>query len=374
MKTRGGIALALPLVFLLPFPALAANPLVEIRRVSDRGLEPTAAVDASGVIHLVYFTGDPRHGDLWYARGDAKPIRVNGQAKSAVVLGGVRGPHLALGKNGDRVHVLWNGSDQATPRSPGGGPPLLYARSNPDGTAFDAERNLLTTSEGLDGGAAIAASEDDRLYFAWHGQPVGMKDASEATRRVWLATSLDGGATISKEAEVDKLRRGVCACCGLGLAIDVNHSPLVLYRTAERMVHRDMVLLRLHDPLEPRTLSRLDIGKCVMSTSASAGSWITWEDSSAGRIAYGNLNSTVPIRSIGEANPKHPAIAVNELGYFVIAWTEKTSWDKGGSLAWQLFDPQGDVVQGAAGRADDLPAWDTPAAVALRDRGFVLFY
>src|SRR5262249_21717068 len=155
-KRRSGVmkaAAGLALVLLLITSAYAANPpTVELRRVPDHGLEPSAAVGSNGAIHLVYFTGEAKHGDLWYVRTDdaehthfTKPMRVNTDANSAIIMGGVRGPHLALGQN-DRAHVLWNGSDQAKPRSPAGGGPLLYRRMNDAGTAFDAERNLLTIS------------------------------------------------------------------------------------------------------------------------------------------------------------------------------------------------------------------------------------
>ena len=111
-----------------------------------------------------------------------------------------------------------------------------------------------------------------------------------------------------------------------------------------------------------------------MSTSAYAGSWLAWEDSGAGCIGYGNLDPKIPIRAIGRDNPKHPAIAVNARGEFLLAWTEKTGWDKGGSLSWQVFDAKGEPIAGASGRAEDLPPWDTPAAVAGRDGGFAVFY
>jgi hypothetical protein len=355
---------------------LLADPTVTLRRVPQHGLAPSAAVSSTGTIHLVYFTGEPQHGDLWYVTSSddgkhfSRPMRVNSGEKSAVAMGGVRGPQIALGQH-DRVHVMWNGSDQARPRSPGGGPPLLYCRINHDGTAFEPERNLLTNSEGLDGGASMNATRNGIVSFAWHGLEVGSKDNSEAARRVWLISSIDDGKNIGRESPIDMRLRGACACCGILLARDSDQTPLVLYRTAFQMVHRDMVLLRPRDD-RARTLSELKVGKCVMSTSATSGSWLAWEGS--GCIEYANLNPDVPTRSLGKDNPKHPSIAVNIERQFLIAWTEKTSWDKGGSIAWQGFTPQGDPLPAVCGRADELPAWGVASAVALKDGNFVILY
>src|SRR6266545_2936373 len=110
-------------------------------RVPNHGIQPQVAVDGKGVVHLIYFKGDPGAGDVFYARSDdgthfKHPLRVNSQPGSAVATGNIRGAHLALGKNG-RVHVAWNGSKVAMPRSVGQyNSPMLYARLNDAGTAF----------------------------------------------------------------------------------------------------------------------------------------------------------------------------------------------------------------------------------------------
>jgi hypothetical protein len=344
---------------------------VELRRLPDHGRSPSAAVDATGAIHLIYFTGDPQHGEIWYVRNDSKPLRVNADPGSAVILGGVRGPQLALGHE-NRVHVLWNGSDQAKPRSPGGGAPLLYCRTNAQHTGFEPERNLLTISEGLDGGAAISAMRDGIVTIAWHALPLGSKDTSEGARRVWITGSIDDGKNTGPERPVDMRLRGACACCGISIAREADQTPRVLYRTAFQMVHRDMALLRPRDN-QVRTLSQLNVGKCVMSTSATAGPWLAWEASD--KIEYANLDPQIPTRSIGRDNPKHPTIALDpQTDRFLIAWTEKTKWATGGSLVWQVFDEKGEPIPTQTGRADDLPAWDNPCAVAIGEGRFVIFY
>src|SRR3954469_20866608 len=82
------------------------------------GIQPQAVVDASDVIHVVFFSGQPAGGDLYYVKLAAdghrlsQPVRVNSIAGSALATGSVRGAQLSLGRNGF-VHVAWHGSKAA---------------------------------------------------------------------------------------------------------------------------------------------------------------------------------------------------------------------------------------------------------------------
>ena len=69
-------------------------------------------------------------------------------------------------------------------------------------------------------------------------------------------------------------------------------------------------------------------------------------------------------------NRKHPAVAVGRDGRFAHAWTEGTSWDKGGVVRWQVFAKDGTPIDGQAGQVNGLPAWSVPAVVALPDGSF----
>src|SRR5262249_18590424 len=62
-------------------------------------------------------------------------------------------------------------------------------------------------------------------------------------------------------------------------------------------------------------------------------------------------------------NRKHPALAINARGEMILAWTEGTGWEKGGALAWQVFDKDGQPTA-EKGRLDDgIPVWGLPAVV-----------
>src|SRR5215207_6603774 len=146
---------------LLPLvpPALAASATGEVevllQRTPDGGIQPQAAVDGRGTMHLIYYRGESGKGDIFYTRqlatGSAfeKAIRVNRKAGSAIAAGTIRGAQLAIGRAG-RVHVAWNGP--APEKGAWMKAPMLYARLDDSGTAFEAERDVITRARGLDGG------------------------------------------------------------------------------------------------------------------------------------------------------------------------------------------------------------------------------
>src|SRR5712672_1928943 len=84
---------------------------VTLLRLPDEGIQPQAAVDANGSVHVIYFKGVAAHGDLFHVRLDrngsfSRPIQINSQAGSAVATGSIRGGQVAIGRDG-RVHVAW---------------------------------------------------------------------------------------------------------------------------------------------------------------------------------------------------------------------------------------------------------------------------
>src|SRR5579862_9153103 len=113
-------------------------PLVNTVRVPNGGIQPQIAVDDQGVLHMVYFSGEAAHGDLYYVRsGDggatfSLPIKVNSHPGSAIATGSIRGAHLAIGRQG-WVYVAWNGTyelDRPEVQQPWMKHPMLFARLN----------------------------------------------------------------------------------------------------------------------------------------------------------------------------------------------------------------------------------------------------
>jgi hypothetical protein len=182
-------------------------------------------------------------------------MRVNSQPGSAIAAGTIRGAQIALGKAG-RVHVAWNGSGRAIPKGPGGGAPMLYARLNDAGTAFEPQRNLMRLTRDLDGGGSIAADGAGNVYVAWHAHE--RAGQNEQGRRLWVARSRDEGKSFAREAPAFAQRTGACACCGTRAFADSGGALYVLYRSASTNVDRDMYLLVSRDRGDTFSGERID--------------------------------------------------------------------------------------------------------------------
>ena len=359
---------------------------VSVLRLPNGAIQPQVATDSSGLAHVVYFSGEPANGDLFYATVDdsgtfSSPLRVNSESGSAIATGTVRGAQLAIGRNG-RIHVAWNGSSGAMPKGPRGATPMLYSRLEPARRVFETQRNLLQYASGLDGGGAIAADEKGRVYVAWHAG--GPDSRNEGDRRVWLAKSLDDGRTFAKEHPISDVSTGACGCCGMDGLIDRLGSLFFLYRSAREVTHRDTYLLRSTDGAAfiSTRLQEWSIGACPMSTFALAdgpdGVLAAWE--ADGQVQFARLKgpgSAAPsgiVEAPGLArNRRHPTLATNARGAILFAWSEGTGWQKGGAVAWQIFDRDGRPTS-ELGRATGVPIWGLVAAYARRDGGFTLLY
>jgi len=366
-----------------------AGPGVQTLRVPDGGLYPQAQLDPGGRLHLIYFKGNPMRGDIYYVRSAdfgatfSRALRVNSQPESCILTGTVRGPQMAVG-NAGRVHVAWMGSDKALPRAKGRQTPMLYARLNDAGDAFEPQRNLVQNYPGLDGGGSVAADEEGNVYVAWHAP---RKEENEADRHVWLVRSRDQGKTFSSETMADPEPAGVCGCCGMRIFAGGGKGEVyVLYRSALEKVNRDMRLLTSNDYGQTFKVALVDpwrIGQCVMSTSAfsrAAGeralaSWETKQQVYFATVGADRSSTVKPTPAPGQGrNRKHPSVAANGKGEFIVAWTEETGWEKGGLVAWQVFDRDGQPIAGQSGRVDGLPVWSAPAAFADRAGGFKILY
>jgi hypothetical protein len=370
--------------------ARAAQPIVRAIHPPDGGIHPQVQADSRGRAHLIYFKGDPRHGDIYYVRSDdagalwGKPIRVNSQPDSVVIIGTIRGPHIAIGRD-DRPHIAGMGSDKAEPKAAGKQAPMLYTRLNDAGNAFEAQRNVIANHPGLDGGGSIAADHAGNVYVAWHAPDKG---EAEEDRQVWLARSRDDGKTFEPEHAAIPKKTGVCGCCGLNIIARDDGRVVIVFRSASEMVHRDVHVLTSRDFGQTFAIAAVDpwnVGKCVMSTAALAlrvdHVLAAWETKEQVQLAsFGDVPSPSPTPREPSGMPgrakerKHPSIAVNANGEYVVAWTEGTGWNKGGVVAWQLFDAAGQPVRGQAGRAGGLEPWSLPAVLAAPDGAFTIIY
>jgi hypothetical protein len=364
---------------------------VRVVRVPDGGVQPEVAVDTAGTVHLVYLSGPPARADVFYAHSNdggrswSAPVRVNSVPGSAIATGTVRGARIALGRGG-RVHVAWNGATESGPPAPGAsasappGAPMWYARSTGDGQ-FEPQRDLRTMTTDVDGGGALASAGNGTVYVAWHARDV-REPAGEAHRRVWIAQSPDDGQTFAAERPVSDPATGVCGCCALALAAGTDGRMHLLYRAATDGVHRDIHALISRDGgtrFDDEVFGRWEIAACPMTTAAivtTPGVRYAWEtDGQVHARDDAGHTFTPPIpdgQSAGALRRKHPRIAVGLDGSTLLAWTEGTSWAKGGRVAWQVFDAAG-APTGERGSVDGLQPWGL-AAAASSAGGYTVVY
>jgi hypothetical protein len=359
---------------------------VNLLRVPNRGIQPQVAVDDKGTVHLIYFRGDPAGGDIFYVHSRdgetfSRPLKVNSKPGSAIAIGNIRGAHLALGKNG-RVHVAWMGSGKDQPKDSVKPTPMLYARLNDAGKAFELQRNVIRAAFGLDGGGTVAADPAGNVYVAWHASEPDTR--GEASRCVWVAVSRDEGKTFAPEKRAYTEPTGACGCCGMRAFADRRGAVYILYRSASEQVHRDMYLLTSADKAAHFRGVDLDpwkIETCPMSSAAfaegPAGVLAAWE--TKGQVYFTRIDPKTGKYTPANQAPGHsqgrklPAVAANARGQTLLVWTEGMGWNRRGSLAWQVFDRSGKPTRDK-GQADGVPVWSLVAVFQRPDGGFTIVY
>lgn len=388
-KIRAGVIFTLAVLTTPLFAGAAGNPQVQLLRTPQDGIQPQAVVDNRGVVHLIYFKGESEGGDIFYVRQEpghesfSKPIQVNRQPGSAIAAGTIRGAQLALGRNG-RVHLVWNGGQGAARVNVGGKDvtPLLYTRWNDAGTAFEPERNIITYAAGLDGGSSVAADLQGNVYVTWHGSAPDNQN-EEAGRAVFVARSTDEGKTFQRERPAVTRKTGACACCGMRAFADSQGAVYILFRAATDMMERGETLLVSRQPGADFEVAYSHPWKamtCPMSSAALTESkggvlaaWETGDNVFFAGVDPKTMRVSRPASPPAGLKRKHPVAVANAKGETLFVWTEGTGWAKGGSVAWQLYDQDGNAA-GEKGRAPGVPVWSLPTAFAKPDGSFVIVY
>lgn len=398
-------------VLIIPLLATgrAETPNIQLLRTPNDGIQPQAAVDSKGVVHLIYFKGEPAGGDISYVRREpgqkefSKPVQVNTQPHTAIAIGTIRGAQLAIGKNG-RVHVVWDGmgkgvstaphsahaqdalrSDAPTPHAHSAHDdsqrkPLFYTRLNEAGTAFEPERNIITYAYGLDGGSSVAADFDGNVYVAWHA-PIPGSTNGEASRAVFVARSSDEGKTFGRESLATSKPTGACACCGLRAFADNSGAVYILYRAATELTNRNETLLLSRDHGNTFDIAYSHpwrVSMCPMSSAfiSQAPNDIIAAAETHGRVFLVRVDpktgkTSAPLSP--DTRAKYPVPVANSKGETLFVWAEDTAWNKSGSVAWQLFDRH-DQPLSKKERADGLNPWSLPTAFAEASGNFSIIY
>lgn len=372
------------LLLLLPAFAIAQSG-VEIQRTPNAGIHPRLVQDAEGNVHLLYFrkrTSNPRarEGDLFYRQFDTASFdwgparKVSSQSFNHA--DPIYRANLAVDGEG-RVHVVWY---QSRPSQ------FFYTRSNPEVTAFESRREMVTENlEGVDAGADIAAL-GNHIAISWAAGQLSREDE----RSVFARISDDNGDTFSGELEIADSSLGACACCSLALEYEQQDRFIVAYRSAIDGVGRHMQLLTVTPKTdgsvdsgysELHELQRWDLSACPVSTNDIASdsqqnNWLVFETES--RIVQMNLNTDGQPYLVAEpatrTRQKNPSIAFSSDGYKLIAWGEGVSFTRGGNLNWQLFDDQGNPVPAPDELQLTIPDNSAPAATITPSGSFLILY
>ena len=163
--------------------------------------------------------------------------------------------------------------------------------------------------------------------------------------------------------------------------VDRSGDMFALYRSATESVHRDIYLLSSSDhgrTFQGRLLHKWNINACPMSSMDFAGNADTvvaaWE--TAGQVYWTYIkggSTRDPIAPGDGKGRKHPRLAINNKGEVLLVWTEGTGWQKGGSLAYQLYDQGGRPITEPK-QVAGIPTWSFAAAFAAPDNGFSILY
>jgi len=112
----------------------------------------------------------------------------------------------------------------------------------------------------------------------------------------------------------------------------------------------------------------------VDGAAAVTGAWETDGNVFLSKIDKKRHRPSIPIAPPKtDRGRKHPSLAVNSRGETILAWTEGTGWERGGALAWQVFDAQGNPTE-TKGRTDGIPVWSFAAVYADASDAFVILY
>jgi len=375
-------------LFTLLLAALAAAaapapaPRVDHLVVPDGGIQPQAAIDARGTIHLIYYKGPASGGDLFYVRRGAAdaafsaPIRINSEPGSAIAAGAVRGGRLALGRHG-WIHVAWNASHPVD-RNGEAITPMWYARLAPSARAFEAQRAIGTHVKFLDGGGTVAADPAGHVYVVWHAAG---EEAGEMHRAVLVAASNDDGARFAPE-KVFANEGGACGCCGASALVDPAGRLQVLYRAAGGGMHRDATWMTVdaRRALPTVRLQAWELPACPMTTFAIAqapgtlvGAWMVQQQIYTSDLPPETRTPSAPSAMAGRTPRNHPAIAINAAGDRLFAWIEGAMRSHDGSVAWEMRDRSGARLASEAA-AGAIPPLSLVTAVSRPDGSFVIIY
>ena len=340
-------------------------------QVPEGGRLPQAVVDDRGTVHLVYSDGDEAEGDLMYvtrapdATGWSTPLRVNSEPGSVTGIGPIDGGHLALSE--DRLHVTWFriGTQE-----------FFYTRTNEAGTGFEPQFGVAAGAL-AEAAPSVAADAAGNVYMFWHDGA-----GEDAHRSVYMTVSHDDGLVWEFARPVNAESEGACNCCNLRALTDRSGTLYLSYRGARDNVHRGQRLLTSRDQGQSFSDDLIDpweLGACPVSTTTLEegpfGTIVAWE--TQGQIYFADtsqLGTRVSPTGTAQSRRKNPAVAMNDRGETLLAWSDGPGIRSGGTLHWQLFDAGHKPIAEPTGGAQTIPDGSVSVALARPDGTFAIIY
>jgi hypothetical protein len=337
-----------------------ALPSVTVVDTPRSGIQPQAASDGSGVIHLLEYTGPPQGGNLDYLQSKdggkswTAAARVNSKPGSAMAMGTIRGGQLAVSPSGS-VFVVWLGTGDAEG--------VYFSKKLRSESSFSAQTDLHAGTAGMDGGASIAAS-DKTVDVVWHAAV--SKGAGEDNRKLWLRHSTDLGNSFQPKLVLDE-GRGACGCCSVKAAASADGKLEVLFRSAFQLWDRDTYSIEWRAGQSPsrKLMDKWRLNQCPMSSfSILPEGKVTWAWETRGRVV---VDGTV----LPGESAKHPSLATDG-NTILCAYVSGSGWERPGTLAYCLLDKGGKILESNL-NAGRIPVWSLASAVFVPSRGYLVF-
>ena len=327
----------------------AAKPTVNVVQAPAQCLVPDVAIDAKGVLHMVY--GLEHH--AYYVRSAdnggtfAPPVKINSSGMVETKMG-ERGPKLAVGSDG-MIHVVW--MDEW---APGVKTFVRYSRSLDGGKSFEPLKSLSSLS-GIDGVTVTADGQGNVVAF-WHVMADPKPEVKSAT---WLhlARSIDNGATFQRDAKVviTNLSGLACSMCMMRARTGADGDTYLAFRSAEGNI-RDFYVLKGKPTENSFTALRVNADNWKIDYCPMCGPELTFSPTGQALCAFMSRNRVYWAASdpamtgyrlhvatpAAEADEIYPSAIANRAGDVLLVWQVGPMAVKGtATVKWARYDQEG---------------------------------
>ena len=379
------LAILAPLALLavmLTNAAAGADAPANLVAVPAEAFVPDVAIDAKGVVHVVYATSE-KNG--YYIRSEDKGktfsprVKINEGTTVGFTMG-ERGPKLALGAEGS-IHVAWGEA-----WAPGVKTQARYSRSVDGGKSFEKARGV-SSNTGIDG-VTIAADDKNHVMVFWHVMEPKQEQVKQATW-LWMSSSKDNGQSFGASEQV-KSNFGTLACsmCMMRARVAADGEVLLAYRAAERSI-RDFYVLKGKVGANAFVATRVNEDNWELPTCPMCGPEMTLDAKGQAVVAFMSRHKVywsagdeklaafkghagTPGQYKNDSDEIYPSAAMNAKGEVLMVWQNGPMSTTGkASVKWATYRADG-TATGATGTLGTTTS-GTKATVAVGpDDGFYI--